>query len=245
MSSNRFTLEQITEMARKVTHWKNNVNNGAELTSYVGEVKPKWYSLDKLVLKVGKFAVQDEAGQRYTYSVTVSYNDEDIANYHGENVSEPFNIAYGKKQCKNSKAEKALLEMRAALGNTPAESSVVQPLSYDDVLKMVRGMSDCEEHKRNFHVDIGSAARYRGSFDTADSPVVISGYKRVAILGGNLEKVSVMFAGKKVFEIVGGRAQSLLTEMAMRYDTLFELKKEQEKEARIERLKKGILGEKK
>ncbi len=255
MSENTFTLEQITEMAKKVRLWKDSTSNEPNSLTYFGMMSPKWYSLDKLVIKVGRAlaeVTEPTTLPRYTYSATVTYSDKKIADYQGEGASGPFAVAYRNKKIKQDKIQTALQELRETLTGTPQESSVVPPLTYDEVAGMINKMSKCKVFRMGMTLHQGGIDKYHGKFNTnqPNSSVKIIGYaKKYDYIGGSLLFVRGFFKGEKVFEIEGEPAQELIKLMDNRIGGIVSERYNKGVEARLEGIKKAIVrktvGEKK
>ncbi len=148
MSENAFTLEDITEMAKRVRTWNDGMDSGViypdgQKTAYTGYIKPKWYSLDVLVLNVARYTRHNGDSLVSTYSAIVSYSDKIIANYKGQDANQPFDVANKSNLQVESEKQKVLLELRGLISDTPQESSIVKQLTLDEVLSVIKRFDEC------------------------------------------------------------------------------------------------------
>ncbi len=242
MRENSFTLEQVTEMAGRVSHWKGWPNNEPYSTHYVGEIRPKWYSSEKLEITVGRIIVPNKDSTcepQRNYSATVTYGDIIVSEYNGENVSAPFQTAYQKKQRKEMKMQMALQDIRTVLSNTPEQSSVVKPVTLEDVLGLIKKVEDCKDTELTFgHVDYRFEGRV--NVEGKNEPQKVLVY-RVRNFKEHNWIVRVLFNGEKVFETRNVGEDDRI--VGATYSRIDEVKKENQERALKEKLEKmkGVL----
>ena len=244
--SDAFTLVQITEMAKGVRGWKEEDDSKLGYISFTGRIKPNWYSLDRLAIKVDRQTYQDansQSGQNYKYTARVTYGKETIGYYQGDEVSDIFDIANKKIESKEVSRQKALAELRTLISNTPQEGSSVSPLSSDEVVGLIKRFDSCKYSERN-----RTASRYDGriNFDGKDSRILISRY-----YDKNNGKwfLKMDYKGETVLEGTEFKYHKILQELNDRVRDLDRVIQEREKKERIEKIKrafsKKIAGEKK
>ncbi len=239
MSGNEFTLEQVTEMARRVGHWKDSANNDPYFLHYVGEIRPKWYSPEKLVLRVGRavFGCADaDSPPICSYSVTVTYSGEKVAEF---DASEPFQIAYQKKQHKEAKMQKAVQDLRALVSSKPDQSSIVKPVTLEEVLGLINRVEECKYTYQTFgHVDY----RFEGSvnIEGKNSPQRVIIYQGVNF-AENCWIVRVLFNGERVFEERNyGDIDQIIGATKARCDEFKRESQERVKKEKLEKLKGAL-----
>ncbi len=199
MSENTFTLEQVTEMAGRVRHWRESAQNLPYFTHYVGEIRPKWYSGDKLEIRVGRITMPNEdsaCAPQYKYSAIVYFGGEEVATYGGDDVSKPFEIAYQKKQQKEVKMQMAMQDLRALVSSTPEESSVVKPVTVEDILGLIGKLDECYDCSLEFgrvHV------KFEGRIKVEGQNYKVLFFKIYHPIKNEFT-AKVLFNGEKVFE---------------------------------------------
>jgi len=248
MSENAFTLDDITEMAKRVRTWNDATDSGViypdgQKTAYIGYLKPKWYSLDVLVLNVGRYTHQSGDSLESTYTATVSYSDKIIANYKGKEANQPFDVANKRNQQVESGKQKALQELRGLISDAPQESSIVKQLTLDEVLSVIKRFDECTGNagysflKFNGRIKIGGqnpdlelAIRQRyASRREDDTRVVLTIYSR----GNVVYAIEDRDTRGEIIDAAESRIKALKND-----------KKERSQRERLESMKSAILRKK-
>ena len=236
--SDAFTLEQITEMAKGVRSWKETDGSKLDFISFTGEVKPNWYSVDKLVIQVGRQIYQDansQSGQNYKYTCRVSYRKECIGYYQSDEVSDIFDIAFKKRQNKEVKTQKALADLRVLITNTPQEGSFVSPLTGDEVVGLIKRFDSCKYSETRQR----QITKYEGRINSQGRDSRILFYRYYDRSSGE-RRLKVNHKGETVFEGTEFKYHKVVQELDKRLRDLQNAVQERQKEEKIEKLKRAF-----
>ncbi len=192
MNANEFTLEQITEMARKIEQWTNWEDGRLEGALGVPESK-----------KVMEFHLQKKDNE--TYAVNVKFGEKVIASYEGKDGKVVYDAAYEKaeenrkmvedmiradkereearkraieerKQRKEMPVLTRVQEIRFALGKGQ-EASALSELTWDEVEGLIKLVPEWKKKQRRSFADVFSGDGAGPFYESYEGKLQLDGLK--------------------------------------------------------------------